>query len=514
MQSTAGTSLPASRTANRAARCRVTIQWNGSTWADESGRLISANGTMESINMSEGILGIGAGKADSATLYLDNNGKRYCDWYSDGALYDWIQNGNWKGTPVRIQLGYDDASGNPEYVYVHRGYIDEITTYITSRGHRAQIRSVDKAGYWLQHQSKSPLYHNYRTDEFMQVLVNLLPVAIRPTLTADIGLFNLPWCWIDDENIWQEMSRLAEAEGGRIYFAPTDDNTLLFENATHFLLSPHTGSVATFAITDWQQLVVPASFQNYWNHVIVDYTPYRLAPRQVLWQHTGEILAVKPGATETVTARFDKPAWVVDDPVGDVDMIAVTSGGTRLQFSTDDEEYITVNVTTWAQQAELEIINNLDMTAFFVRLRLMGRPVESGDTEQVEATASGDLVDKAGKRTKHITGNPYIQTKEHAQALADFMLERGQEVRKAPPLVNLDGMPWLEIGDRVTVTEQGSTSLGDFFVNQIPWKWESGKGMSMSPVCMPAGLFAYDDYFILGTNTLGSGSSLPGRAFY
>jgi len=140
--------------------------------------------------------------------------------------------------------------------------------------------------------------------------------------------------------------------------------------------------------------------------------------------------------------------------------------------------------------------------------------VIGGDVEKCEAEDSGALATQAGKVTMRIHRNRYIQTREHAQALADFLLERGQEPRSAPPIKNIDGMPWLQVGDRVALTEQGGTSVGQFFVQQIPWSWAPGAGMTMSPVCLPAGLFAYSDYFVMGTNTLGDGSATPGRAFY
>jgi len=512
MQDISGTSLAASRTANRPSCIKLEVYWNAATgWSDESARIITANGNMQAIKRSEGIVGVGGGIADIANITLDNHDRRFSPWYSGGALYSYIGSNQWKGLETRLSLGYEDAGGTPEYVPVHRGYIDDIITFWSSAGQRAQLKLSDKTSY-LKHKGKSILYNNYRTDQLMTVFVNLLPqtpIDIRPTLVKDIGLFSIPWGWIDDENIWKELSLLAEAEGGRLYFSNTADNTLIFENATHFLTgSDHTSpSVATFAISDYSSAGASLNYSNYWNHVIVEYTPYKRGPLQEVWSQQ-EVLRIKPGETETVKALFNAPVYSLEGQVKNKDYIAVTAGGTRRS------EDVTLTVTSYAQQGSIDVENTGDYTLFMVRNRLRGRPIYAGDTEKAEAKSTGSLIDQAGEVTKTITANHFIQTREHAQALADFLLERGHEPRSAPPIKDIDGMPWLQVGDRVTLTEEGGTSVGDFFVQQIPWSWSPSRGMSMSPVCLPAGLFAYDNYFVLGTNTLGSGSATPGRAFY
>ena len=507
MQDISGTSLAASRTANRAACVKLEVQWNGSDWTDESAYILNATVNNQAVKHSEGVAGIGGGIADTATITLDNHTRRYSPWYSVGALYAYIGSDAWVGIKTRLYMGYEDAGGTPEYVEVHAGYIESLSPTWSSKGQRATMKLSDKTSY-LEHKNKSQLYRNVRTDEMAQYVVNLLPTDIKPTLSADIGLFSLPWAWVDDENLWNELSLLAEAEGGRVYFSNTADNTLLFENATHFLTgADHTSSVATFAISDYSSAQVPLSHKGYWNKVIVEYRPMKLHPWQPIWEQSGEPLRIKPGATETVKAVFDHPVYEVGTQVEDKDYIAVTAGGTRV--SSD----VSLVVTSYAQQASIAVTNNGNYTVFLVRHRLMGRPVIEGDVEKCEATASGDLVDQAGEITKEITANRYIQTREHAQALADFLLERGQEPRSSPPIQNIDGMPWLQVGDKVTLTEQGGTSVGEFFVQQIQLSW-TPQGMSMTPTCLPAGIFAYDDYFVLGTNTLGDGSATPGRAFY
>ena len=508
MQDISGTELDASRTANRPSCIKLEVKWNGTNWVDESARIITASGNIQSVKHSEGIAGVGSGIADTATVTLDNNGKRFSPWYASSPIYDDIGDNQWKGLETRLSLGYEDSGGTPEYVEIHNGYIVDMDSSWSPHGQRTRLQLSDKTPY-MNHESKSILWQNLRTDQFMLALVNLLPDEVKPTFSSDVGLFSIPWCWVDDENLWDEMSLLAEAEGGRIYFSNEAEKTLVFENATHFLTGDdHTGSsVATFAISDYSSASAPLNYTSYWNHVIVEYTPYHMEPRQEIWRQQ-DVLRIKPGTTETVKAMFDAPVFDLEAQVEDEDYIAVTAGGQRRS------EDVSLVVTSWAQQASISVENTGNYTLFMIRNRLQGRVVRGGDTEKIEVETDDSLIAQAGRVTKTITGNHYIQTREHAQALADFLLERGQEPRSTPKIDDIDGMPWLQIGDLVTLTEQGGGSVGTFFVQQIPWSWSPMRGMSMSPVCLPSGIFAYNDYFVLGTNTLGSGSATPGRAFY
>jgi hypothetical protein len=85
-------------------------------------------------------------------------------------------------------------------------------------------------------------------------------------------------------------------------------------------------------------------------------------------------------------------------------------------------------------------------------------------------------------------------------------------------LNNVDDMPWLEIGDRVAVTEAAGLSVGEFFVQRMDWRYSpaAGRGgMNMDLALLPAdALFPHTDYFTMGVNTLGSASGAPGRYFY
>jgi hypothetical protein len=139
-----------------------------------------------------------------------------------------------------------------------------------------------------------------------------------------------------------------------------------------------------------------------------------------------------------------------------VDYIAVTAGG---QKKTSD---VTVTFgTAYAQQRELSIENTGAVDLYMVRLRIMGYPIEKGDQESVDiwiddAGTEHDSPDgvtvAGGWRTLEVSQNEYIQTREHARALARMLARRMYKPVMGLHLSNLAGRPWLEIGDRVGVS--------------------------------------------------------------
>lgn len=507
MQSTVGTTLPASRTAENPAVISLLINWNGdgTTFVEENTYVLSADGTYAAVDTRAGIAAVGHSIADSWTIVLDNGTRRFTPWNSGGALYSNIASGAWKGKKARVKLGYRNNSSVAETLYVFYGHIDELTPAVS--GMTAVLQLVDKSAPILEHNAKSQLFQNYRVDEIVEQYRQVIPSGYRPNLTADKSIYSIPWAYIDDENIWAELSWLAQAEGGRIYFSQATGN-LVFENAAHLLSSPHDTSQATFAIGNWAELIAQHAYVDYKNHIEVYYTPYRLCPRQEIWTSADTVI-VKPGATETIKAVFNAPAYIVDTPIEDKDYIAVTAGSARISSE------VSLVVVSYGGQASIAITNNSNYTAFFVRLRLMGRPVYAADQKKVEAEDATGIAERSGRRTLPIKSNPYIQTREHAQALANFLLDRYKVPRMTCQLRDLDGMPWLEVGDRVTVTEYNGELAADFFVQAITWHFSSERGMSMDLELLQADdLFPYTDYFVLGTSTLGSGSATQGRAFY
>jgi hypothetical protein len=348
----------------------------------------------------------------------------------------------------------------------------------------------------MEERMRSPLFLDQRVDQFLAQLVALLPADYQPAYLFDTGLFTLPYAWVDSEKVGREMQLLAETEGGCIRFRY--DGTLLFENAVHLLGGEHQTVQATFAVSDWVDLQVGYNPLDYRNHVEVTYTPTREGQTQEIWK-AQEIKRVRANSTTSMTAMFDRPVRNIVTPAADKDFVATTAGGIKKNSS------VIIAITRYAQQAYIVIQNtgNVDLRMTWMSLR--GRPILYGDEEKAEAADTSMAALRRGKRTHPIKDNLYIQDHDHAQALADYMLLRLQTPRMTVGIKNLDGMPWLEVFDRIEITEEAGDSLGEFFVGKIAWFYRRNGGFGMDIGAMPADLFGSSSFFTLGTDPLDGG---------
>ena len=129
-------------------------------------------------------------------------------------------------TSVRIKLWCPNVGGGIAYfddvslmrvfegVYVLKGHIEDYTTNAIARS--VTITARDKAQRMLEYRPKTTLLENLRTDQIIEQFVNTLPATQRPTVAAgtlvmDRGSFVIP-AWIDDEPLWGELTKIAEAE--------------------------------------------------------------------------------------------------------------------------------------------------------------------------------------------------------------------------------------------------------------------------------------------------------------
>jgi len=448
-------------------------------------------------------------------------------------------------TSVRIKLWcpntkngiayFDDVSLMRvfEGVYVLKGHIEDYTTNAIARS--VTITARDKAQRMLEYRPKTTLLENLRTDQIIEQFVNTLPATQRPTVAAgtlvmDRGSFVIPFAWIDDEPLWGELTKIAEAEGGRIYWSASGNSSvsskLIFENATHLLSSSNTKP--TFTKDDYTELTggVSQSRKEFKNAVEVWYYPQRIGHERIIWS-SAEQYRIPANSSKVIKAEFDNAAWSVRDPVHNddyQDFVATSAGGAQKCESTDITVslYNSENVRqVWAQQAYITITNLLSQDLFLRKLELRGRPIITGKEQKVtyykkdDGTIIEDPADdapRAGWRMLTID-NRYIQEREHAEALARLLLDRFSANRLVMKCNVIRCMPWLEVGDKVTVTGPGGLSA-DYFVQRIDWNWGPGS-FPMSLDLLPVtDFYKYTDYFLLGTSVLGDDSGGTGGRFF
>lgn len=507
MQDISGTSLAASLAARRPACHKVEVKWNNVDWTDESDYIDDLRVEIEAVNLQRGVAAIGSAISDRAMLHLKNTNQRFTPWNASSPIYSYIRDGGWEGIPIRISLGYENASGNPEYVYVFWGIIDDLSHGV--RGQTATIRALDKLGRFIDYQVKTILYENVLISDFAETLRMQIPAAVRPPQVdegIDKSIFSLPFAWANDGSLMVEWSKLAEAEGGRVYC--DHHGRFMFENAVHLATGAHLSSQASFTVSSFAEMQSTYNRRDRARKVVVYYTRPRVGRMRDIWSAPYPHL-IKPGETRVIRAEFDTPAREVQIPLAEVDYWAMTYGGTN---RTDQ---VSVDYTIWAQQALLSVTNNDSQELVLSLCKLRGYPIEYHDEESVCLMVDSDgtvheetdtiTETNAGLRPIEIRDNWYIQTPEHAHALAEFIAYRLRYPRQSLTLSNLAAMPWLETGDRVTVTERNGLLSADFYVQKIELTLRGGVlGMNLRLLAAD-GLFASTNYFRLGTDALGGG---------
>jgi hypothetical protein len=508
--------------ASRRVRVRLRVDWadagfgSEGSWTDESAYVKTAAGNHEAVSAARSVAPVGRGVSDRVTVVCRNpecaapdSGLRFSPSNTNGTLYAYIADGGVYMKRATFEIGFYDGA-TPEYLRQITGYIVDAQEDFERRTVTFTIR--DRAADAALTQASTALYTEYTAKQYMQALAALLE---RDAVDVgdqqfDLGIAVTPYQWADDESLWDEMGIVAEAQMGRIWF--DKDGDLHFDDASHFIkpssdsFDDPTTSQATFTVASFSNLAPQVRYDLIYNHVLVEYQPRYVAQQQTIFS-AGDILPVRPTATYSsghldFKAEFRYPVWSVTTPAADTDYVAVTAGGTDI---TSD---ISISKTDYASHSDLEITNNnADYTAYLTKLALRGYPLLTEATAKYE-TSDATSISAYGKRTMAIRSNPYVQTYRHAQAIGDFALARYKDPQRRVRLSGVPARPWLEVGDRVTVTETLTDIDEDYFIEAMGWTFD-GKRYAMNLDLVRAGdMFPYSTYFILGTSAYGTTARL------
>jgi hypothetical protein len=198
--------------------------------------------------------------------------------------------------------------------------------------------------------------------------------------------------------------------------------------------------------------------------------------------------------------------------VAGTDYLAGTAGGTDI---TDD---ISVGETTKALYTDLVISNgNPDYAAYLYKLQVRGYPLLAEQPIKYECEDATSIA-RYGRRTKPFH-NPYIMSYRHAQSLGDLVLARFKDPPLTVNLSGVPGVPHLEPGDRVTITETHTGINADFYIGEIDWRWDPGGGGLVYTqdlrLVRASDMYPNSDYFLIGTSEFGdTPDPQAGRLFW
>lgn len=479
-------------------------------WTNETAYLVRANGEMRIEPPGENL--IAAGDVNSLSITLSNVSHRYSWLNPDGALAAQINNVvGLAGKPVRYWQGFI-INGVAEYVRIFTGVIaawdeEPFSGLVT-------VECKDWGWRFLQNKLSTAVAE----DQLPHVWINTIAtLAGIDNVSADIGIYPIPYCWMDDESAVEEIWDTASADGGIAYFDAL--GALHYENTLHWL--GHTSSLWAFHEDDYGSLLLECGTDELATKIICEWSSRYEAPIEILYR-LDKRKSVMPLQTLTWTARFDYAATEVFDPsitVPYADYFAVSAGGA------DMSAYLSVTITNkYAQQCTITVQNISTNAALYIDLlQIRGRPLVGGPTEQEEVIP--DNVPLSFERTRSVRSNPYLQTKAQGAALAALIALRSSIVRPQLKLSRVMGVPQLELTDRVTladdhivttlnelgetVTSYTNSFLGgnhDGIVMGISWSYAHDSGFIQDSITLldMSALAPYDAYFIIGVSQLGA----------
>jgi hypothetical protein len=496
---------------------QVYFDWDrDGSYTDETAYLISARGTHRIAPLGQSITAT-SGRVSECTVVLDNTSERFSSFNTGGALYSYIGSGKAYHVPVKIQISSVDAGSSASYQPVFTGVAripSESTLSPTApktitfdcRGMEEVL--LNRSARTTRSDFANYLDTGFTESQFMDEVIDDSGATI--TTVLDDGAFTIPWLWLDNESIVEELWKLAAACGGRFYGDAY--GRLVYENATHWLKSPHTTSQQSYTRSSgFGTLELVWDETELAEEVSVTWTERELAESATIFD--SENIIVPAGETITVWADYDSPLYAVDA----ITVTAGTAGGTNLA------SYIAVTPTYYAQAAKLSIANSGTIAAN-VRVKIEGYLMESIDSKTVTQESADSFWTSREGRSRRVSGNRYVQSSAQANMLKAFMADR----QETPPLLakmrNCPGNPLRVVGDRITITDtELDLSATAFFIVSVAWQYTAGAGYRQDiDAIRAADMFTYEGgavsggYFFLGTgnNTLGTGSSKPGKLFY
>lgn len=486
-------------------------------WYDESARIRTAYGRMEAVNWLSSLSAVGKAATDQLTIVLSNEEsggyRRFSLADPNSTLYSKIGDNKIKFKRAIIETGF--SYGGSDYT------CRQITGYVTAlrelqNDRVAELDVRDRSAEMSVTEVTTDLMEGVWAYDYVKEVTSYLTrdklgwhTGGYGTVHIGAGFFPLYYAWADGDNMWEDLSDLAESQMGRCWF--DKNGQFHFEDAGHWVrensnswLDPLT-SQETFTDDDYGDLIPEYAVGRDFERVVVEYNEMYAALEQTVYSG-GDVWMVFPGQTETFTCNFRHPAQNVRTPVLGEDYTVINPGGREF----DSGDY-TINFTFYATRCEIEITNNHSYWALVVAgMTFNGEPIYPRERASYEAIASSPVVPSAWS-----VRNPFIQDYIHAQAVADYALERYENHVHAISLVGCPARPWLEVGDRITVQGDGVSSVAadqDYFIARINWTFGPPYQMDIQAIRC-SDLFPYSNYFVIGggqftTSTYGSSDRL------
>lgn len=487
-------------TIGRVVMAQFWVQWNGVDYVNEYANILSAQGQLRFNAVGSGALS-GRGTADQMTVVLHNANGRYSPLNTSSPIYSSIANG---GAYLRRCYLEVSVNGGLNYYQVFSGVIkipkESGKAYGSLSTVTIDCRSLDELYLTRKASTGHSTFlalHNATEADVIEQWLSDAGVA-GGDQEIDAGLVTIPWAWLDDESIIEDIWALAGAAGGRFYV--DCEGIFRYENAQHWLFSPHTVSQQTYGRGDYRRLLAAYDDADLYSDVTVEVSGRRIEGIDSLWTPE-EDQVIPAGETKTITAQFRYPAYSIDD----VKFAPQSAGGINL-----DADVTLSDATYYAQRAELEFTNAGTYAAYLLNFSVTGRPITGGPRQEEKAEQADSFWTNRAQRNRRISSNIYVQTAAHGRMLAEMVRDLVDSPRMTYRLEQALGNPQRRLGDRITIDDDAVMSSSkqaiitaiSFTFNQTGF-WQTIEAIDVTS------LFPYSDYLVIGTDVLGTE-----KAFY
>lgn len=422
---------------------KVSFQWDGESWTDETGNLLKISGALETLPFNEAFQ-VGRQLIQQMSVTLANNGQRYSIYNTSSPIYSLISDAKTYRRKCKIEMQEDGGSWEPFFV----GFIKLPKETV----HSAQVTfTVWDAGEFLRQRRSTQIYLDLAEHELVCLYLQLAGLVdgadfISPTYAAandvtatiDYSSTTVPYSWLDDEQIWDELVDVAQASGARIYI--NRDGMVYFEKAHHWA-TPYTPAIE-IAVSDYAELEPTYDDKTFYDEVLVGYAPRVPGDDAIeLWRLTRSKM-ILAGKTETIEARLRYPALSVNPPVVNTDYYLRSLTGADLSGD------CTVALTYYAQQVKIVVTNSSSRTVSLGNFVLKGRPLIGQPSEQVRR----EIDSPEHSRRLEVRDNPYLMSEGQATSVADTLKWWCEVPKLVVNTGKMRGIPTLRLGQAATVT--------------------------------------------------------------
>ena len=492
---------------------RLKIAWDGTNFVDESTNLMSASGSFKltvpgtSIVSPQGIV-------DRMALVLYNrdsaNGRRYSPLNTAGPLYSYISNGGSYHRPVTFEIAENGGAFQKIFTGVIKIPQEGTPTPKNEATVSVECRSVDELYLQLRISTDGYSIQDFVNNDLTEaeVIKEVLEHADVGLTSAnyivDTGTFNIRYFWMEDESVMEELWQVAAACGGRLY--ADVDGKIVYKNMQEWMRQ--TTSTETFTRASYADLKVRYDDGDLYNKATVEASPRRMGASAIIWE-PDEQVTVPANSTRNVSAKLRQPCYFVNG----VSFQAITTGGVDITSS------VVCNLTIYSQRVELSFVNShATHAANIMNLQLTGVSILGTPTIEESKESTDSFWTSRKGRTRSARGNVYIQGRAQAKALAEFLLDTSEKPKLFYTITNAPGLYSRRVGNRITINDAKIMSAArDAYISSITWTYSAGTGFVQTIEAIDANSvlkYTPTDYFIIGTDVLGNGTTTGERTYY